>query len=50
LTNPAVIDADLHPALAEPDFTLDMVPGREDTFSLESADGVHFTTRIRPLG
>ena len=45
---PFVIDADLHRALGEPDFTLDVAPGGEDTFSLEGADGVHFTTRVRP--
>ncbi len=45
---PFLIDADLHRALGEPDFTLDIAPGREDTFSLEGADGVHFTTRVRP--
>ena len=46
---PFVIDADLHRALGEPDYTLDVAPGAEDTFSLEGAEGVHFTTRARPV-
>lgn len=45
---PFLIDADLHRALGNPDFLLDVVPGREDTFSLEGSEGVHFTTRVRP--
>lgn len=46
---PFLIDADLHRRLGGPDFLLDVVPGREDTFSLEGADDVHFTTRVRPV-
>jgi uncharacterized protein (DUF779 family) len=45
---PFLIDADLHRRLGSPDFLLDVAPGREDTFSLEGADDVHFTTRVRP--
>ena len=32
---PFLIDAELYRALGKPDFLLDVVPGREDTFSLE---------------
>jgi uncharacterized protein (DUF779 family) len=46
---PFLIDADLHRRLGSPDFLLDVVAGREDTFSLEGADGVHFTTRVVPV-
>jgi len=45
---PFLIDADLHRRLGSPGFLLDIAPGREDTFSLEGCDGVHFTTRVRP--
>ncbi len=45
---PFLIDADLHRALGEPDFTLDLAPGSEDTFSLEGLEGSHFTTRVCP--
>jgi uncharacterized protein (DUF779 family) len=45
---PFLIDADLHRALGNPDYLLDVAPGGEDTFSLEGADDVHFTTLIRP--
>ncbi len=45
---PFLIDADLHRRLGEPDFLLDVAPGREDTFSLEGAEDVHFTSRILP--
>lgn len=45
---PFLIDADLHRRLGNPDFLLDIAAGREDTFSLEGADDVHFTTRVRP--
>ncbi|MGH2936896.1 MAG: DUF779 domain-containing protein [Solirubrobacterales bacterium] len=46
---PFLIDADLHRRLGSPDFLLDVMPGREDTFSLEGSDGLHFTTRMRPV-
>ncbi|MFT3863359.1 MAG: DUF779 domain-containing protein [Solirubrobacterales bacterium] len=45
---PFVIDADLHRRLGSPDFLFDVAAGREDTFSLEGAEGVHFTTRVVP--
>jgi len=45
---PFVIDAELHRRLGGPDFVIDVVPGREDTFSLEGAEDVHFTTRVVP--
>jgi uncharacterized protein (DUF779 family) len=45
---PFLIDADLHRRLGSPGFLLDVAEGREDTFSLEGAEGVHLTTRVRP--
>lgn len=47
---PFLIDADLHRALGSPGFLLDVAAGREDTFSLEGADGLHFTVRVLPVG
>lgn len=45
---PFLIDAELHRRLGCPDFLLDAVPGREDTFSLEGSEGVHLTSRVVP--
>jgi len=45
---PFLIDAELHRRLGSPDFLLDVADGREDTFSLEGAEGVHLTTRLVP--
>jgi uncharacterized protein len=46
---PFLIDAELHRRLGSPDFLLDVDDGREDTFSLEGSEGLHFTTRVVPL-
>jgi len=46
---PFLIDADLHDRLGAPEFTLDVADGSEDTFSLEGLEGLHFTTRPRPV-
>ncbi|HVW47457.1 MAG TPA: DUF779 domain-containing protein [Solirubrobacterales bacterium] len=45
---PFLIDAELYRRLGSPDFLLDVAEGREDTFSLEGAEGVHLTTRVKP--
>jgi len=42
---PFLIDRDLYEAWGRPSFVLDLEPGAIDSFSLETGDGVHFTTR-----